>query len=764
MVKGIWNLINRPSQTYCHRHLTILTQTNGNGRLETLYSLFVAHCNSTHVPGVAADLLNTPDDQLEFNSRRLKKLCKEELQFVAEEGRFNFQWSTRGSMLFSIVSSMADGLMGDTQLSESINSCIKLICTRCPKIDLSTLSARITTKKAIEVKSKKWSVVKKTALPLLRELESFGADSNIIHKARRFAGLVDAISWDELSHHLANEDFSIVMPSLKQTLQLKWVAASACKLRSLMNSLDSVGVLAPSVCSRVLALQDKHEHDADKWSFYHISTTLRSQTILSRLELSQGKLFFTGVKGGLEFISVAELFGMFFDKCQMQGLKVSMYFLQCQSTECGDVENGRQLLALRDCGGDVLEAKENPLDALRDSHGALQQPFACLQKICWNESNKKVITTTPRMKTNQNDAVGDLNEHVEFGETSDAQEIQEFVDLNAGYGLADTDEASTKAMEEELFDGMVARMNASTLRKAEETYARSSSNKTSLANLDTDKAIAHLTESCTNSRVGLTEDEIEEEAFLLLAKEAKIKSEREEVKSDVSRTLIDSIAQFETVTSSEEEIGSIDESPDDTISEHQRVSKRTKTDRSEKSGSTSMQKEQKQLARVAKLVNRWADHCANTLRAIVDASNRCQVPLGQGDELSLVARVPVPYLQKSGLVADDDDDSLNAAIELVFVKWVNPIEREGRTVRVVDSRVVYAPATMFGRPVPSHLFTGPQNEVLINCIGACSRKQKGNLRDELPELVQRFFSFAGISATYANKAIPFWWWVVAGHT
>ena len=99
--------------------------------------------------GAATELLNTPDDMLEFNARRLKHLCSEELAYVSEHGRFNFRWSDRGSMLFSIVSSMADGLLGDTQLAESINSCIKLICTRCPKIDLSTLSARITIKKAI---------------------------------------------------------------------------------------------------------------------------------------------------------------------------------------------------------------------------------------------------------------------------------------------------------------------------------------------------------------------------------------------------------------------------------------------------------------------------------------------------------------------------------------------------------------------------------------------------------------------------------------
>ena len=76
--------------------------------------------------GAATELLNTPDDMLEFNARRLKHLCSEELAFVSEHGRFNFRWSDRGSMLFSIVSSMADGLLGDTQLAESINSCIKL--------------------------------------------------------------------------------------------------------------------------------------------------------------------------------------------------------------------------------------------------------------------------------------------------------------------------------------------------------------------------------------------------------------------------------------------------------------------------------------------------------------------------------------------------------------------------------------------------------------------------------------------------------------
>ena len=647
-----------------------------------------------------------------------------------------------------------------------------MICTRCPKIDLSTLSARITIKKAISVNSKKWSAVKAEALPLLKELESFGADSNIIHNAKRFAGLVDAVSWGQVSHHLCNADFSLVIPGLKETLELKWVAAVACRLRSALAAAESVNVWAPSACSRVLAL---HEKQNQEWSFYHISTTLRSQTILSKLELLDGKLC---LKNGhhLDFITVRELFASFFEKCQLGGHTIHIYLLQCksQSTDLANAQQARQFVALRDFGEHV-EEKQDPCEALRDSDGTLQEPFVSLKKICWKQSRTKDSAATPAVEAGSADPhAGDLadltlDDEVEFDEGVQDQDLQEFIDVNAGYGLKNAEDISAEAaMNEELSGGLVDRINASTLRKAEVACGKSSTRagkRVSLLNLDADKAVAHLTDACSSDRVGLTEDEVEEEAFLFLVREPTgltqpdVSKEREGVQSDVSKTLLESLEQFEAATSSESEAAGDDDSDSDANANP--LSQPSKRAKKSVTGETGETQRRKQLVRLEKLTKLWVDNCSKTLLAILDASSRCQVPLGQADELSLVAHVPrPPLLRNTGFPSDYDEVDCSSVIELLFVKWVNPSEQEGRTVRVVDSRVVYAPAMMFGKPVPTKLFTAPDHQVLINCVGAASRRQKGHLRDALPDLVQRFFLFAGMSATYANKAGMCWggWW------
>ena len=625
-------------------------------------------------------------------------------------------------------------------------------------------------RKLFSVNSKKWSAVKAEALPLLKELESFGADSNIIHNARRFTGLVDAVSWGQVSHHLCNDDFSLVMPGLKETLELKWVAAVACRLRSALAAAESVNVWAPSACSRVLAL---HEKQNQEWSFYHISTTLRSQTILSKLELLDGKLC---LKNGhnLDFITVRELFARFFEKCQLGGHTIHVYLLQCksQSMDLANTQQGRQFVALRDIGEHV-EEMQNPCEALNDSYGTLREPFVSLEKICWKQKSTKGSTATPAVEAGSadHDHAGDLDLAdltLEFDEGVQDQDLQEFIDVNAGYGLKNAEDISAEAaMNEELSGGLVDRINASTLRKAEVACSKSSTRtgkRVSLLNLDADKAVAHLTDACSSDRVGLTEDEVEEEAFLFLVRDPTgltqpaVAKEREGVQSDVSKTLLESLEQFEAATSSESEAAGDDDSDSDANANPlSQPSKRAKksVDTTEKTGETKRRKQQ--LVRLEKLTKLWVNNCSKTLQAILDAASRCQLPLGQGDELSLVARVPRPTLfSKVGFPSDYDEVDCSSVIELLFVKWVNPIEQEGRTVRVVDSRVVYAPAMMFGKPVPTNLFTGPDHQVLINCVGACSRRQKGTLRDALPDLVQRFFLFAGMSATYANKAGMCW--------
>lgn len=71
---------------------------------------------------------------------------------------------------------------------------------------------------------------------------------------------------------------------------------------------------------------------------------------------------------------------------------------------------------------------------------------------------------------------------------------------------------------------------------------------------------------------------------------------------------------------------------------------------------------------------------------------------------------------------------------------------------MVDNQVVYAPTVLFGKFVPTQLFTEPRHQILVNCVGAASRRQKGQLRDSLPKQVARFHLLAGIVTTFANQA------------
>ncbi len=120
--------------------------------------------------GVADELLATPDECLEANSRKLKHMCYNELRFISNIGRF---MPNRPSKLWGFMNSLADCWLGDTQLVEAINSMVRLIGNRCPRIDLSSMSSRITVKKSIlpmqshlKASAKRWSSVREHAAPM----------------------------------------------------------------------------------------------------------------------------------------------------------------------------------------------------------------------------------------------------------------------------------------------------------------------------------------------------------------------------------------------------------------------------------------------------------------------------------------------------------------------------------------------------------------------------------------------------------------------
>ena len=59
---------------------------------------------------VAKDILQTATEDLECNVAKLRRLFKDELEFVAANGRFDLQATDQGSLLFATVSSMSEML------------------------------------------------------------------------------------------------------------------------------------------------------------------------------------------------------------------------------------------------------------------------------------------------------------------------------------------------------------------------------------------------------------------------------------------------------------------------------------------------------------------------------------------------------------------------------------------------------------------------------------------------------------------------------
>ena len=115
--------------------------------------------------GIAEELLQTPDEDLECNARKLKHFAQEELKNIVASATLE-----RAPRVQSVVGLIVQHFSGDTQQVEGINSIIRLVGNRCPRISLRQLSARIVLKKCLGLESlghhrKKWSVVKTLAGP-----------------------------------------------------------------------------------------------------------------------------------------------------------------------------------------------------------------------------------------------------------------------------------------------------------------------------------------------------------------------------------------------------------------------------------------------------------------------------------------------------------------------------------------------------------------------------------------------------------------------
>ena len=268
--------------------------------------------------GIAAEILSTADSELEANTLKIKRICRAELEFIAEFSYFNLQATPQGSLLFALMKSLSCVWHGDTQLIESVNSQIRMLGQRCPRMDLLGMSSRIIIKKTMSQVAgktskgrsvKKWSDVRRAAGPLLQELNESGNGYKLVlqDKTRFDPHATKGITCKDLHPALENVDLAKALPDSKptqaakfaatQALRWKRVRETACKQFSLAKQHTMLSVLVLQGASRGSLLSNRLDESCselpllsyrqlDTSSAYLHVAALRTRYVLVELVMS----------------------------------------------------------------------------------------------------------------------------------------------------------------------------------------------------------------------------------------------------------------------------------------------------------------------------------------------------------------------------------------------------------------------------------------------------------------------------------------------
>ena len=248
-------------------------------------------------------MLEASDETLESNSRKIKHLCAAELRYMATSGKIKLDATPQGSMVLGLLKSASTVWSADTQLVESINSMIRMINDRCPRIDLLGISSRILIKKSLSEAAgqttagkqiKKWSQVREGAGPLLQELNQSGKGFQLVlnDKARFDPQEARPVTCGDLHATLSNEDLAKAIPDVAVTDQSKFAAAQVVKWKRVMDgfrkklcaatrhsSLSVMAMLAPGTGS---LLGESAESFASQTLLLHVAT-LRTKSLMVNL-------------------------------------------------------------------------------------------------------------------------------------------------------------------------------------------------------------------------------------------------------------------------------------------------------------------------------------------------------------------------------------------------------------------------------------------------------------------------------------------------
>ncbi|CAE7284015.1 unnamed protein product [Symbiodinium natans] len=698
---------------------------------------------------------------------------------------------------------MSGILLGDTQLVESINSIIKLISTRCAKIDIASLSARVILKKASafaragsafrsahdDTISKRWSAIKSRAFPILQDMIAVGQDYKVAMNAADRFRPTDTMTLRTLHASLGNTNLAAALPELKQALgtvagqlqwlcsmqdaKFKWVANAVVKWhkasKAFMSS-DAVGSLWSAVASTVLYVKTPSESN-DLLALQAASHRSHDHMVLLKTT-HDGRLEpLLDERGLLQFSSSPNVFRQCYATCQDEESTICLMAMRVLYQEkglLGWLDSADQLPALQDVGAGVA--------AHRDIDSApLWRPWRPYNHAALaGERDNNFMQLTVKQRAGDEDAPDTSNAGAEgvLDEEGQRRVLENHEDVNAGYGLGDDSQEASEEMAAGLFEDAdaVDSANAATIKAAAGVMKSRADGGTSNADLRKIEQASEMLSNTLAQPSGLTGAELEEEALLLLirqhnaqAQDAGVKRTSQDATAASSNPkrlrgtdYSDLLKQFENkmVSSDEDEADDsdfIEDAEDDAVARTSE-SAATISKVSLPAEATQGRQQQQPLHRPStykKAYKLWHEAFAETISAIDDAAERGKLPIGHADEISVLVRLPQGH----------DTDLQLQCYELVYVKWVNAAEREGRLARVdAANSVVWSPASLFGRTVPTEVFDLARYQCLISAAGACSRRVRGSgtgeLRDQLPSTVCRFVNFLKVAIMHANEDCP----------
>ena len=238
---------------------------------------------------------------------------------MASQGKIKLDATPQGSLILALLKSASAVWNADTQLIESINSMIRMINDRCPRIDLLGISSRILIKKTLTQASgqtpagkhiKKWSAIREAAGPLLQELNQAGTGFKLVLADQARFDPQDArpVACSDLHAALSNEDLAKAIPDVAVTAQSKFAAAQVLKWKRVVDgfrqklckatrhsSLSAMVMLGPGTgsllneCDETFASQIPHGNLLalrQASAFLHVAT-LRTRSLVVSLRVSQ---------------------------------------------------------------------------------------------------------------------------------------------------------------------------------------------------------------------------------------------------------------------------------------------------------------------------------------------------------------------------------------------------------------------------------------------------------------------------------------------